>query len=61
MGTFGCSGLPTMTNHYESATAPGIFFAGTITQGVSGLKKYGIPAISGGRAGASLQRPPRRR
>lgn len=45
--TFGRSGLPTMTNHYESATAPGIFFAGTITQGVSGLKKFGIPANSG--------------
>jgi hypothetical protein len=36
-----------MTSHYESATAPGVFFAGTITQGVSGLKKYGIPANSG--------------
>ena len=45
--TFGRSGLPTMTNHYESATAPGVFFAGTITQSVSGLKKYGIPANSG--------------
>jgi thioredoxin reductase len=44
---FGRSGLPTMTNAYESATAPGIYFAGTITQGVSGLKKYGIPANSG--------------
>ena len=47
VGTFGRSGLPTMNNHYESATVPGIFFAGTITQGVSGLKKYGIPANSG--------------
>ncbi len=45
--TFGPSGLPTMTNHYESATAPGVYFAGTITQGVSGLKKYGLPANSG--------------
>lgn len=45
--TFGRSGLPTMTSCYESATAPGVFFAGTITQGVSGLKKYGIPANSG--------------
>jgi hypothetical protein len=47
VSTFGRSGLPTMTNHYESATVPGVFFAGTITQGVSGLKKYGIPANSG--------------
>ena len=47
VSTFGRSGLPAMTNAYESATAPGLFFAGTITQGVSGLKKYGIPANSG--------------
>ena len=44
---FGRSGLPSMTNAYESATAPGIYFGGTITQGVSGLKKFGIPANSG--------------
>ena len=36
-----------MTNAYESATVPGIYFAGTIMQGVAGLKKYGIPANSG--------------
>jgi hypothetical protein len=47
LSTFGRSGLPTMTNHYESATVPGLFFAGTITQGVSGLRKFGIPANSG--------------
>jgi thioredoxin reductase len=47
LSTFGRSGLPTMTNRYESASLPGVFFAGTITQGVSGLKKYGIPANSG--------------
>jgi thioredoxin reductase len=44
---FGRSGLPSMTNAFESATAPGIYFGGTITQGVSGLKKFGIPANSG--------------
>lgn len=44
---FGRSGLPVMTNAFESATAPGIYFGGTITQGVSGLKKFGIPANSG--------------
>jgi thioredoxin reductase len=47
VSTFGPSGLPSMTNHYESATVPGIFFGGTISQGVSGLKKFGIPANSG--------------
>ena len=49
---FGQSRLPTMTNFYESATVPGIFFAGTIGQGVAGLKKYGIPANSGAVHGA---------
>ncbi len=47
VSVFGRSGLPIMTNAYESATAPGIYFGGTIGQGVSGLKKYGIPANSG--------------
>jgi thioredoxin reductase len=47
VSVFGRSGLPSMTSCYESATVPGIFFAGTITQGVSGLKKFGIPANSG--------------
>ena len=31
---------------------PGIYFAGTIGQGVAGLKKYGIPANSGAVHGA---------
>ena len=52
MTVFGQSRLPAMTNFYESATAPGIFFAGTIGQGVAGLKKYGIPANSGAVHGA---------
>ncbi|MFV2062467.1 MAG: NAD(P)-binding domain-containing protein [Chloroflexota bacterium] len=47
VGIFGRSGLPTMTNAYQSATVPGIFFAGTMTQSVAGLKKFGIPANSG--------------
>jgi thioredoxin reductase len=49
---FGQSRLPAMTNFYESAGVPGIFFAGTIGQGVAGLKKYGIPANSGAVHGA---------
>lgn len=44
---FGQSGLPAMTNAYESADVPGIYFAGTISQGVPGLKKFGVPANSG--------------
>ncbi len=49
---FGRSQLPAMTNYWESATAPGIYFAGTIGQGVSGMKKYGFPANSGAVQGA---------
>lgn len=52
VATFGQSRLPMMTNHYESATVPGIHFAGTIGQGVAGLKKYGHPANSGAVHGA---------
>jgi thioredoxin reductase len=52
VATFGQSRLPMMTNDYESATVPGIFFAGTIGQGVAGLRKYGIPANSGAVHGA---------
>jgi thioredoxin reductase len=44
---FGQSRLPAQTAFWESATAPGIHFAGTITQGASGLKKHGIPSYSG--------------
>lgn len=50
--TFGRSQLPSMTNYWESATAPGVYFAGTIGQGVSGMKKYGLPANSGAVHGA---------
>jgi thioredoxin reductase len=52
VATFGASRLPMMTNHYESATVPGIFFAGTIGQGVAGLRKFGHPANSGAVHGA---------
>ena len=47
VATFGQSGLPAQTPFWESATVPGIFFAGTITQGAKGLKKHGIPSNSG--------------
>jgi thioredoxin reductase len=45
--TFGGSLLPAQTPFWESATLPGIFFAGTINQGSHGLRKHGIPSNSG--------------
>ena len=39
--------LPALTPFWESATVPGIYFAGTIGQASPGLKKHGIPANSG--------------
>ena len=47
VATFGHSRLPAQTPWWESATVPGIFFAGTIGQGAAGLKKHGIPSNSG--------------
>jgi thioredoxin reductase len=47
VATFGNSKLPAQTDYWESATVPGIYFAGTITQGAAGLKKHGIPSYSG--------------
>ncbi|HLX35491.1 MAG TPA: NAD(P)-binding domain-containing protein [Candidatus Limnocylindrales bacterium] len=47
VATFGQSKLPAQTDFWESATVPGIYFAGTITQGAAGLKKHGIPPNSG--------------
>ena len=47
VGTFGQSGLPAQSAYWESANVPGIYFAGTITQGAAGLKKHGVPSNSG--------------
>lgn len=52
VATFGQSKLPAQTDFWESASVPGIFFAGTIGQGAAGLKKHGIPANSGAVQGA---------
>ncbi len=52
VATFGQSRLPAQTPFWESATVPGIFFAGTIGQGSPGLKKHGIPSNSGAVQGA---------
>jgi thioredoxin reductase len=38
--------LPAQTPYWESPTMPGIYFAGSVTQGSVGLKKYGIPSNS---------------
>jgi thioredoxin reductase len=50
--TFGASRLPAQTPWWESATVPGVYFAGTIGQGAGGLKKHGQPANSGAVHGA---------
>ena len=47
VATFGQSRLPAQTAFWESASVPGIYFAGTISQGAGGLKKHGIPSNSG--------------
>jgi len=47
VATFGQSQLPAQTPFWESATVPGLFFAGTLNQGSPGLKKHGIPSNSG--------------
>lgn len=47
VATYGQSRLPAQTPFWESATVPGIYFAGTLSQGAAGLKKYGIPSNSG--------------
>jgi thioredoxin reductase len=52
VATFGPSALPAQTAFWESATVPGIYFAGTITQGARGLRKHGLPSNSGAVHGA---------
>ncbi|MGZ8437074.1 MAG: NAD(P)-binding domain-containing protein [Candidatus Limnocylindrales bacterium] len=52
VATFGASALPAQTPWWESASLPGVFFAGTIGQGAKGLQKHGIPANSGAVHGA---------
>lgn len=41
VATFYQDRLPAQTPWWESASVPGVFFAGSITQGSIGLKKYG--------------------
>jgi len=44
--TFYQGRLPAQTPYWESVTAPGVYFAGSITQGSVGLKKYGMASSS---------------
>jgi thioredoxin reductase len=39
--------LPAQTHHWESATVPGIYFAGNATQAAAGLRKHGVGSASG--------------
>jgi thioredoxin reductase len=50
--TFGGSRLPAVTPYWESASLPGLFYAGTLSQAAGGLKKHGLPANSGAVHGA---------
>jgi hypothetical protein len=52
VASYGSSRLPAQTPFWESATLPGIYFAGTISHGAAGLKKHGMPANSGAVHGA---------
>jgi thioredoxin reductase len=48
----GSSRVPAQTPWWESATLPGVHFAGTLSQGARGLRKHGIPGNSGAVHGA---------
>jgi thioredoxin reductase len=46
VATFMQERLPAQTPWWESPSVPGIYFAGSVTQGSVGMKKYGIPGNS---------------
>jgi thioredoxin reductase len=52
VATYGQQRWPVLTPWWESATVPGIYFAGTIGQAAPGMKKWGLPANSGAVHGA---------
>ena len=39
--------LPALTPLWESIGAPGVFFAGNVTQAAQGLRKHGVASVSG--------------
>ena len=46
VATFMQDRAPALTPLWESASVPGIYFAGTISQGAVGLRKYGVASSS---------------
>ena len=52
VATFNQGKLPVLTPYWESASVPGLYFAGTISQAMAGLKKHGVPSNSGAVQGA---------
>lgn len=46
VATFYDDRLPVQTPYWESTTVPGVYFAGSVTQGQAGLRKYKFPARS---------------
>ena len=61
VATFGQAKLPAQTDFWESATVPGIYFAGTITPGRRGPQEARHPAQLRRRPRLPLQRPRPRR
>lgn len=51
LATFSQDRIPALTPYWESTSVPGIFFAGATSTGSVGLRKYGVPANSGGVGG----------
>jgi thioredoxin reductase len=45
--TFSHGRIPAQTPYWESQSLPGIYFAGSLSLGAGGLRKYGIPSSSG--------------
>lgn len=52
LATHGHLEVPAQTPLWESSTLPGVFFAGTLTQGARGLRKHGVPSASASVHGA---------
>jgi thioredoxin reductase len=46
LATFQQGRLPAQTPFWESASVPGLYFAGSVTQGAAGMRKYGIGSNS---------------
>ena len=46
LATHGHLEVPAQTPFWESPSHPGVFFAGTLTQGARGLRKHGVPSAS---------------